>query len=126
MALKIYRDNTANAIFIEDANGVQFLNSLHTTIENGSCSITDVSKNIEIVSGLGYGEFVDENDNTYGNNATEVCDALNAIFEASGSTGNVPVITSNTSVNLTEGDTLNYELTADYGCLLYTSDAADE
>ena len=115
MALKIYRDNTANAIFIEDANGVQFLNSLHTTIENGSCSITDISKNIEIVSGLDYDEFVDENDNTYGNNATEVCDALNAIFQASGSTGNVPVITSNTSVNLTEGDTLNYELTADYG-----------
>ena len=115
MALKIYRDNAANAIFIEDANGVQFLNSLHTTIENGSCSITDLSKDIEIVSGLAYNEFVDENDNTYGNNATEVCDELNAIFQASGSTGNVPVITSNTSINLTVGETINYELTANYG-----------
>lgn len=115
MALKIYRDNTANAIFIEDANGVQFLNSLHTTVENGFCSISDLSKNIDIVTNLDYDEFVDENDNTYGNDATEVCDALNAIFQESGSTGNVPVITSNTSVNLTTGDTLNYELTADYG-----------
>ena len=58
---------------------------------------------------------MDANNNTYGNNATEVCDALNAIFQTSGSTGNIPVITSNTSVNLTSGDTLNYELTADYG-----------
>lgn len=115
MALKIYRDNEANAIFIEDANGVQFLNSLHTTVENGFCSISDLAREIEIVSNLDYDQFVDENDNTYGNNATEVCDALNAIFQASGSTGNVPVITSNTSVNLTTGDTLNYELTADYG-----------
>ena len=115
MALKIYRDNAANAIFIEDANGVQFLNSLHVTVENGFCSITDLAKDIEIVSGLDYDQFVDENGNTYGNSAIEVCDALNAIFQASGSTGNVPVITSNTSVNLTEGDTLNYELTADYG-----------
>jgi len=115
MALKIYRDNAANAIFIEDANGVQFLNSLHVTVENGFCSITDLAKDIEIVSGLDYDQFVDENGNTYGNSAIEVCDALNAIFQSSGSTGNVPVITSNTSVNLTEGDTLNYELTADYG-----------
>lgn len=115
MALKIYRDNEANAIFIEDANGVQFLNSLHTTVENGFCSISDLAREIEIVSNLDYDQFFDENDNTYGNNATEVCDALNAIFQASGSTGNVPVITSNTSVNLTTGDTLNYELTADYG-----------
>lgn len=115
MALKIYRDNAANAIFVEDANGVQFLNSLHTTVENGFCSISDLAREIEIVSNLEYDQFIDENDNTYGNNATEVCDALNAVFQTSGSTGNVPAITSNTSVNLTTGDTLNYELTADYG-----------
>ena len=115
MALKIYKDNAANAIFMEDANGVQFLNALHTTVENGFCSISDLARDIEIVSQLEYDQFLDENDNTYGNNATEVCDALNAIFQTSGSTGNIPVITSNTSVNLTTGDTLNYELTSNYG-----------
>ena len=36
-------------------------------------------------------------------------------MQASGSTGEVPGITSNTTVNLTTGDTLNYELLADYG-----------
>ena len=40
---------------------------------------------------------------------------LNALFQQSGSTGDAPVITSATTVNLTEGDTLNYELVATNG-----------
>ncbi len=115
MSLIIYKDSAANAIFIEDANGVQFLNSLHATVENGTCSVSDISRDIEIVSGLDYDEFIDNNGDTYGANSTEVCDALNAMFQAAGSTGNTPVITSSTSINVTEGDTINYELLADYG-----------
>ena len=115
MSTTIYRDNEANAIFIEDANGAQFLNSLHATVDNNLVSISDTAKNFDLVSGLSHTEIVDQNDDTYGATATEACDALNAIFQASGSTGEVPVITSNTTINLTEGDTLNYELTADYG-----------
>lgn len=116
MALTIYKDDAANAIFVEDANGVQFLNSLQTTVENGHCSITDLSKNIQIVSGLVFDQFLDENGNTYGADATEVCNALNAIFSSSGTpTGNVPVITSSLAISLTEGETLNYELTANFG-----------
>ena len=116
MSIKIYKDDAANAIFIEDANGVQFLNSLQATVDNGSCSIHDLAKDIDIVTDVDYDQFVDQNNNTYGNTAIEVCDALNALFTSSGSsTGNVPVITSSTTVNMTVGDTLNYELTADYG-----------
>ena len=116
MAVKIYKDNAANAIFIEDSNGVQFLNSLQATVGTGTCNIHDLAKNIDIVSGLPFDQFVDENDNTYGNDETEVCNALNSIFTSSGdSSGNLPVITSNTGINLTEGETVNYELTADYG-----------
>lgn len=115
MSTTIYRDNEANAIFIEDANGAQFLNSLHATVDNSLVSITDTAKSFDLVSGLSHTEIVDQNGDTYGATPTEACDALNAIFQASGSTGEVPVITSNTSVNLTVGDTLNYELTADYG-----------
>ena len=116
MALKIYKDNAANAIFVEDANGVQFLNSLQATVETSYCSIIDLSKNIQIVSGLNFDQFVDENDNAYGADATEVCNALNAIFSSSGTpTGNVPVITSSLAISLTEGETLNYELTANFG-----------
>ena len=41
---------------------------------------------------------------------------LNALFQQSGgSSGTAPVITSATTVNLTEGDTLNYELVATNG-----------
>ena len=116
MAVKIYKDNAANAIFIEDSNGVQFLNSLQATVGTGTCNIHDLAKNIDIVSGLPFDQFVDENDDTYGNDETEVCNALNSIFTSSGdSSGNLPVITSNTGINLTEGETVNYELTADYG-----------
>lgn len=115
MSTTIYRDNEANAIFIEDANGAQFLNSLHATVDNNLVSITDTARNFDLVSNLDHNEIVDENGNTYGATPTEACDALNVIFTTSGSTGEIPVITSNTTVNLTTGDTLNYELTADYG-----------
>jgi len=111
----IYRDNEANAIFIEDANGAQFLNSLQATVDNDLVSITDTAKNFDLVTSLDHAEIVDENGNEYGATATEACDALNAIFQASGSTGQIPSITSNTTINLVAGEVLNYELLADYG-----------
>lgn len=111
----VYRDNEANAIFIEDANGAQFLNSLQALVYNNLVSITDTAKNFDLVSGLDHSEIVDENGDEYGATAIEACDALNAIFQTSGSTGEVPIITSNTTINLVEGQTLNYELLADYG-----------
>ena len=116
MSITIYRDQAANAIFIEDANGVQFLNSLQATISNGFCSIRDLAKGLDIVTDVSYTDFVDQNGGGYGNNATEVCDALNALFSASGTSGTeLPDITSNLAISLVEGETLNYELTADYG-----------
>ena len=114
--ITIYKDSSANAIFIEDANGVQFINSLQATIENGFCSIHDLARDIDIVTDEPFDQFEDENGGSYGNNATEVCNALNAIFSSSGTpTGNIPEITSSLAVSLVEGETLNYELTADYG-----------
>ena len=114
--ITIYKDSSANVIFIEDANGVQFINSLQATIENGFCSIHDLARGIEIVTDEPFNSFEDENGNAYGNNSTEVCDALNAIFSSSGTpTTSIPNITSTLAISLVEGETLNYELTADYG-----------
>ena len=114
--ITIYRDNAANAIFIEDANGVQFLNSLQATVDNGFCSIHDLARDIDLVSSADFSDYVDENGNGYGNDATEVCNALNAIFQSSGTpTGSVPEITSSLTISLVEGQTLNYELTANHG-----------
>tara|TARA_R100001463_G_scaffold42850_4_gene89594 strand:+ start:1858 stop:3498 length:1641 start_codon:yes stop_codon:yes gene_type:complete len=50
-----------------------------------------------------------------GTNANKI-NQLNALFAQSGtSTGDLPVITSSTTVTMTKGDTLNYELTATNG-----------
>ena len=49
MTIKIYKDAPANAIFIEDANGAQFLNSLQAAKENPSdttINITDLAREI--------------------------------------------------------------------------------
>lgn len=116
MTIRVYKDSAANAIFIEDANGVQFLNSLQATVTNGACNIHDLAKDIDIVTEQAFDQFVDENDATYGADSTEVCNALNAIFSSSGTPlTNVPVITSSLTANLVAGQTLNYELTANYG-----------
>ena len=114
--ITIYKDASANAIFIEDANGVQFLNSLQTTVENGYCNIHDLARNIQLVSNAAFDVFQDENGQSYGNNSTEVCNALNAVFQSTGTpTANAPNITSNLTIALVQGETLNYELTALYG-----------
>ena len=117
--ITIYKDTAANAIFLEDANGAQFLNSLQAVVDEvggSTLSITDLAKTIELVSKINYTEIVDENQNSYGNNAIDVVNELNAIFAASGTPSQqAPVITSSLAISLVEGQTLNYELTADYG-----------
>ena len=114
--ITIYKDEGANAIFIEDANGVQFINSLQATDNNGDCSISDLARDIDIVSNEPYDQFIDQNGVLYGNNSTEVVNALNAIFQLSGTpTNELPDITSALTINSVQGDTINYELTADFG-----------
>ena len=82
--IKIYKDISANAIFIEDSNGVQYLNSLEALDSNGFVCVKDKIKNIEILSNIAFDEFFDKDENPYGANVTEVVDALNAIFEQLG------------------------------------------
>ena len=119
MTIKIFKDQNAGAVFIENANGVQFLNSLQATMDDPAdvkVNIHDLSKDVDIFTQVPFGDFVDQNDAAYGATATDTVNALNAEFSASGSsTGIPPEITSATTVNMTEGDTLNYELVATKG-----------
>ncbi len=119
MTIKIYKDQNAGAVFIENANGVQFLNSLQATMDDPAdvkINITNLSKSVQIFTQVPFEDFVDEGGASYGVTATDVCNALNAEFSASGSsTGVPPEITSATTVNMTQGDTLNYELIATKG-----------
>ena len=114
--IKIYKDQAANSIFIEDANGAQFVNSLQASVPTTTVTITDLARQIEIVSNADHTDFVDENDNPYTGTAVDVCNQLNAIFASSGTpTTNLPSITSPLTINSVQGSVINYELTADFG-----------
>ncbi len=113
----IYRDTQANAVFIQDSNGAQFLNSLHALDESDDfLTIVDLSKSIEIITYIHYTDIINENGFNYGIDGPTTVNALNTIFQASGSSdGEVPQIVSTTSINAVEGETINYELIANYG-----------
>lgn len=115
----IYRDNNANAIFVEDNNGAQFLNNLQAFQDNPTdttLSIRDIARDIEILSDIEYTEFEDDNGVAWGTDGQTTTNNLNGIFQSSGSgSGNAPVITSPLTINLTQGQVLNYELTASFG-----------
>ena len=117
--IKIYKDLAANAIFIEDPNGAQFLNSIQATTDDPTSTkmnIFDSVEQIYLVYQEEYTEFVNENGVQWGADANATINALNAIFQSSGTpTGNAPSITSPLTISLVEGQVLNYELTADFG-----------
>ena len=115
--IKIYRDEEASAIFIENANGAQFLNSLQAVVaSSGLVSILDLARGIEVVSDTAHTQFVQENGTVYSGTAIDVCNTLNSVFQTSGSPQGIsPTITSSLAINLVEGETINYELTADFG-----------
>lgn len=119
MTVTIYKDPEANAIFVQDNNGAQFLNNLQAVTDGPTDTvfrIRDKSRNNLLLANMGPSDVVDDNGQTYGADVTSVVNALNAMFSVSGgSSSNPPVITSATTINLTEGDTLNYELTATNG-----------
>ncbi len=116
MSIKIYKDASANSIFIEDANGAQFLNSLQASVPVDKVTITDLARGIDIVSDAVHTDFIDENDNPYTGTAIDVCNTLNSIFSSSGTpTSELPNITSTLTINSVQGSIINYELTADYG-----------
>lgn len=122
----IYKNDPANSIFIEDSNGAQFVNSLQATNPSGDLiSILDLARSIEIVSNYDFTDFVDNNGVTYeqlainaGGSGTvsEVVNLLNTVFSSAGTpTGNLPVITSISSLSMVQGSTLNHTLEADFG-----------
>ena len=117
--IKIYKNNGANAIFMEDDNGAQFLNSIQAVILDPlstKVSIYDNVKDIYLVWEEDHTEFVDENGLSWGSDAQSTCNAMNSIFMNSGTpTGDLPQITSPLSVDMVLGSTLNYELTASFG-----------
>lgn len=117
MSVIIYRDTEANAIFVEDANGVQFLNSLQAYLINPLdvvVSIKDLARDIDIFTDIPFAEFVNDSAIPYGATAPLTVNTLNAVFSGTGGDG-IPVITSPLSINTTENVSVNYELIATGG-----------
>ena len=118
MTVTIYKDANANAIFVEDNNGAQFMNNLQAVMDDPAddyLHVRDKSRDNYLFYKMPHNGIVDQSGASYGATPVEVCNALNALFSVSGSPSVAPVITSSTSVSLTEGDTLNYELIATGG-----------
>ena len=80
--IKIYRDEIANSIFIQDSNGGQFINSLTATFLGNLITVSDTSRSIEIISSVLFSDFIDENNNPYGATALDVSIALNSVFNS--------------------------------------------
>ena len=63
MTIKIYKDQNAGAVFIENANGVQFLNALQATMDDPAdvkVNIHDLSKDVDIFTQVPFADFVDQ------------------------------------------------------------------
>ena len=117
MSIIIYRDTQANAIFVEDANGVQFLNSLQAVLINPLdtfLSVKDLARGIDIFTAIPFSEFVDQSMISYGADAASTANALNLLFTGNGAVS-APVINSPLAINTTENTAINYELTATGG-----------
>lgn len=117
--IKIYKDLAANAVFIEDPNGAQFLNSIQATSDDPTSTkmnIFDSVEQIYLVYQEEFTEFVNENGVQWGADANATINALNTTFQNSGTpTGDTPTITSPLTISLVEGQVINYELTASFG-----------
>lgn len=124
--IKVYREDAANAVVIDDGSrgsgGMRFNNELRA-IGNGDGTVSILSptrstsaEEFAEVFAVGFADFADENGTQLANDEPLTVNALNAILRhTGGATGNTPVITSSTTINVTDGDTINYELIASYG-----------
>lgn len=126
MTVTVYRDEDANAVIIETGSGgsigMRFNNEMKAIGNgDGTCTILNPpkstpSEDFAELFNVPFGEFVDENGDALGADEASACNALNAILsQTGGSTGAAPVITSATSITVSDGDAINYSLTATNG-----------
>jgi hypothetical protein len=91
------------------------VNTIHAVLESDTMSITSVAGSKTYYSNINLNN-VSIDGVTLSGTDNDKINTLNALFQNSGtSSSDAPVITSSLAVSLTEGETLNYELTADNG-----------
>ena len=109
-----YLDSKDNTIIM--STGDYFpVNTIHAVLESDSLSISSIIGSKTYYSNINLSNVSISSAVLTGTNAEKI-NTLNALFQNTGaSTGSTPSITSSLTISLTEGETLNYELTADYG-----------
>ncbi len=91
------------------------VNTIHAVLESSTLSISSITGSKTYYSNINLSN-VSINGSLITGTDTEKINTLNVLFQNTGSsTGQAPSITSSLAVSLTEGETLNYELIADYG-----------
>jgi hypothetical protein len=107
------------ALIFENSNGAQFPGTIQVYRDNPGdtkLNVLDTARNILLESQVEWDEFFKQDGATnWGTDAATTEANLNTEAQGSGSLTEVPTITSATTIELTEGQSLNYELTADYG-----------
>lgn len=109
-----YLDSKDNTVIM--STGDYFpVNTIHAVLESDSLSVSSIIGSKTYYSNINLSNVSISSSLLTGTN-TEKINTLNALFQNTGaSTGSLPSITSSLAISLTEGETLNYELTADYG-----------
>lgn len=109
-----YLDSKDNTVIM--STGDYFpVNTIHAVLDIDKLTISSITGSKTYYSNINLSNVTINNSALTGTDAEKI-NTLNALFQNTGvSTGSVPVITSSLAVSLTEGETLNYELNADYG-----------
>lgn len=124
MTIRIYRDEEINRVIVKERGvGMRQPKELQA-VGNGDGTITIFNEPRETLStgstyielsSIPFGELVDEQDQAYGATEADTVDALNALFENTGVGGGAlaPVINSATAIAITQGENVNYVLSAE-------------
>lgn len=124
MSIRVYREPVSGNVFIAFTGiGAVPVNACQAVGEgDGTVSICNKAKeykdgtNFYETFSVPFEDYEDDTGGSYGADETSVVNALNNVLQGTGgASGEAPVITSSLTVNITQGDALNYTLVATHG-----------
>ena len=109
-----YLDSKDNTIIM--STGDYFpVNTIQAVLESSALNINSVTGSKTYYSNINLSNVLIDGVSVTGSDAEKI-NTLNALFQNTGtSSGSIPSITSSLAITLTQGETLNYELTTNYG-----------
>jgi len=132
--IRVFKDPVARSIVMNNTSiGSQFVNQLHAIADDGFVTILDMSKEVSfedaedgellyrVAHNVVYSLFFDIDGNALGASLVLTVDALNAIFQdtGSGTDTSAPTITSPLTIATSDTTPILYTMTADLGVSYY-------